>query len=91
MCVLPDLRFLNEKKGFQNDNEGTYIEDDELRRKFVFLFIRRRMFDTGVSMEEGRRKKIKRRVFWSFPVQLEQLRAFWSFRMCMNQLTMSPH
>jgi len=66
MCVLPDLRFLNEKKGFQN--EGTYVEDDELRRMFVFLFTRRRMFDTGVSMEEGRRKKIKRRVFWSFLV-----------------------
>ena len=29
MYVLPDLRFQNEKKGFQNDNKGTYIEDDE--------------------------------------------------------------
>ena len=63
---MPDLRFLNEKKGFQN--EGTYVEDDELRRMFVFLFTRRRMFDSSVSMEEGRRKKITRRVFWSFPV-----------------------
>jgi len=45
-----------------------YIEDDELRRMFVFLFTRRRMFDSSVSMEEGRRKKITRRVFWSFPV-----------------------